>query len=90
MLSFASFHYPSPPVAESQQALYHYDQAIAALRSEPYRDMPQDLRADLLRRLRCERDAVLQQMTPQEPAASSPATVPTSTLPRALRPPAKD
>jgi len=87
MLSSASFRRPSPPAAESQQALHHYNQAIAALRSEPYRDMPPDLRADLLRRLRRERDTLLQQMPRSGPTAASRPTV---KLPRALLRAAED
>jgi predicted metal-binding protein len=62
VLSSASSCPPHPPATESRRALYHYQRAIAALRSEPYRDMPPALRADLLSRLRRERDALLQQM----------------------------
>lgn len=50
---------PPPPAADSQRALRHYERAIAALRSAPYRDMPPALRTDLLRRLQRERDALL-------------------------------
>jgi len=62
MLSSASLRPPPPPTAESRRALYHYQRAIAALRSEPYWDMPPALRADLLRRLRRERNALLRRV----------------------------
>jgi hypothetical protein len=61
----------SPPhltaSTENHCALRHYERAIAALHSEPYRGMPPDLRTDLLRRLCDQRDALLRHIAHANP-----------------------